>query len=169
MQSSIRPAAPVEPGVRVRSDGRRETAEQAPRPRLGYALARLERALRRELDERLRAHGLTLTQLSALSILSSRGELSNAQLARRCYVTPQSMSEVILVLERAELIRRSPDRANRRVLRTALTPKGRATLAECESIVDEAEGEAFAHLSPAARGRLTRELVDAVHNLGAGL
>ena len=124
--------------------------------------------MRRELDERLREHGLTVPQFTALSILDARGELSNAQLARRCYVTPQSMSDVTLALERDGLIRRVPDRANRRVLRTTLTAKGREALAACDAVVTEVEEGAFAHLPPVARGRLTREVVDAVHNLGAG-
>jgi len=153
VQSSIRPRPPL---------------DAEPRPRLSYALARLERAIRKELDDRLRPHGLTVPQFTALSILSSRGELSNAQLARRCYVTPQSMSEVILALERDGLITRSPDSANRRVLRTALTTRGRDTLAVCEAVVNGVEEEAFAHLPPAARKRFGREMVDAVHNLGAG-
>jgi DNA-binding MarR family transcriptional regulator len=164
VQSSIRPRPSLDAGLAaVSADERPE-----PRPRLSYALARLERALRKELDERLRARGLTIPQFTALSILSSRGELSNAQLARRCYVTPQSMSEVILALERDGLIHRSPDRANRRILRTVLTAKGRETLAACDAEVSDAEEQAFAHLPTTARRRFTREIVDAVHNLGAG-
>ena len=164
MQSSIRPRPPLDAGLAAV----RPTEPAAPQPRLSYALARLERALRKELDERLRAHGLTVPQFTALAILSARGELSNAQLARRCYVTPQSMSEVILALERDGLITRSPDSANRRVLRTALTTRGRETLGACEALVTQVEEEAFAHLPPAARKRFGREMVDAVHNLGAG-
>jgi DNA-binding MarR family transcriptional regulator len=163
VQSSIRLRPPLDAGLAAAPTERPE-----PRPRLSYAIARLERALRREVAERLREHGLTVPQFTALSILSSRGELSNAQLARRCYVTPQSMSEVILALERDGLIRRAPDRANRRVLRTALTANGRATLAACDAAVNEVEEGAFAHLPAAARRRFGREIIDAVHNLGAG-
>lgn len=164
MQSSIRPRPSLDAGLASVPAG--EQAEA--RPRLSYALARLERALRRELDERLREQGLTVPQFTALSILSTRAELSNAQLARRCYVTPQSTSDVVLALERAGLIRRVPDSANRRILRTTLTAAGRERLAACEAVVAEVEEEAFAHLPAAVRRRFTREVVDAVHNLGAG-
>ena len=42
----------------------------------------------------MKPYGLTTLQYTTLSVLGRRGELSNAQLARRAYMTPQSMSEV---------------------------------------------------------------------------
>ena len=47
----------------------------------------------------MREYGLTTLQYTTLSVLGAAGELSNAQLARRSYMTPQSMSEVIEALE----------------------------------------------------------------------
>ena len=78
-------------------------------PRVSYVVARLERALRYAINERVSEYGLTTLQYTTLSILGRRrGGLSNAQLARRAYMTPQSMSEVIDALERAGLIVRNP-------------------------------------------------------------
>ena len=48
----------------------------------------------------MKPYGLTTLQYTTLSVLGRRGELSNAQLARRAYMTPQSMSEVIDALEK---------------------------------------------------------------------
>ena len=76
-----------------------EPAHQ-PDPRVSYVVARLERALRAEINERVKPHGLTTLQYTTLSILERGGELSNAQLARRAYMTPQSMSEVLDALEK---------------------------------------------------------------------
>ena len=42
---------------------------------------------------------LSLNQYTTLSVLDQRGGLSNAQLARRSLVSPQSMNEVLLALE----------------------------------------------------------------------
>ena len=77
--------------------------------------------MRKEIGRLVGPKGLSVAQYTTLSILRSRSGLSNAQLARRLWVTPQSMNEVISALERAGLIERVPDVANRRILRTALT------------------------------------------------
>ena len=78
-------------------------------PRISYAVARLERAVRSGIAERVRPYGLTTLQYTTLSVLNRHGApLSNAQLARRAYMTPQAMSEVIDALETKGLIRRTP-------------------------------------------------------------
>ena len=91
-------------------------------PHISYVIARLERAVRKEIGRLVGPRGLSVAQYTTLSILRSRSVLSNAQLARRLWVTPQSMNEVISALERAGLIERVPDAGNRRILRTTLTP-----------------------------------------------
>lgn len=137
-------------------------------PRLSYVLARLERAARSAIEERVRPLGLTRPEYTALSVLQTRSGLSNAQLARRCYVTPQSMSEVILALESRGLIRRAPDRLNRRILRTVLTSKGNEVLAACDAAVNELENTMLHGVAPAAQRQLVQAMVMCVHNLGAG-
>ena len=77
-------------------------------PRFSYVIARLERAVRVAIGERVGPYGLTTSQYTTLSVLGTRGGLSNAQLARRAYMTPQSMSEVIEALESKGLIERAP-------------------------------------------------------------
>ena len=66
-----------------------EGSEHAgPHARVSYVIARLDRAIRREIAEMAAPHGLTATQFTALSVLRTGKGLSNAQLARRSYVTP---------------------------------------------------------------------------------
>src|SRR5512135_3527881 len=107
-------------------------------PRLSYVIARLERALRAAINERVRPHGLTTLQYTTLSVLGRRGGLSNAQLARRSYMTPQSMSEVI---EAMGLITRSRHPNHRRVMPARLTAKGSRVLEACDRAVDDMEAE----------------------------
>jgi DNA-binding MarR family transcriptional regulator len=126
-------------------------------PRISYLIYRLERALRRELDDCVAGTGVSPTQYLALSIMDIRNGLSNAQLARLCSVTPQSMSDVILALESKGLIRRAPDSANRRILRTVLTTEGRRVLASCDTAVHEMEETIFGWLGD-DRERLRNEL-----------
>ena len=75
------------------------TSDPSEEPRLSYIVARLERAIRRAINERVQPYGLTTLQYTTLSVLGRRGALSNAQLARRSYMSPQAMSEVIEALE----------------------------------------------------------------------
>ncbi len=138
-------------------------------PRISYVVARLERAIRRAINERVGAHGLTVLQYTTLSILGYRGELSNAQLARRAYMSPQAMSEVIEALEGKGLIERAPRPGHRRVLPAVLTAKGRKVLRACDAAVDELEAEMLRGLGRRDRASLRAGLVSAVRALGAGL
>src|SRR5829696_2811632 len=108
------------------------TARPRVTPRIAYVVGRLDRALRREIAALVKPHGLTVPQYTALSILRDRPVLSNAQLARRSYVTPQSMNEVLAALEAAGLIVRSPAANHGRVLEVALSESGHEALAACD-------------------------------------
>jgi len=144
-------------------------ADASGEPRISYVVARLERALRRSINERVSVHGLTVLQYTTLSVLGRRGALSNAQLARRAYMSPQAMSEVIEALEAKGLIERSQHPNHRRVYPAGLTREGRRVLAACERAVDELEQEMLRDLSPTERDALRHGLVSAVRALHAGL
>jgi DNA-binding MarR family transcriptional regulator len=136
---------------------------------VSYVVARLDRALRREIDEVVRPHGLTLARYTALSVIARRDGLSNAQLARRSYITPQSMSQVIAALESDGLIERQPDRSHRRILRATPTAKGRRVLASCDRAVDSLERDMLADVPSQERDALIAHLTSCVRRLGAGL
>jgi DNA-binding MarR family transcriptional regulator len=138
-------------------------------PRISYVVGRLDRAISQQLEQAVSAHGLTLTQYTALSVLRRRSGLSNAQLARRTYVRPQSMIQVISTLERGGLIERAPDANHGRILRTELTPKGRTILAACDRAVTKVENAMLADLSAEQREALLAALLSCVQHLGAGL
>jgi len=144
-------------------------AHTAAEPRISYAVARLERAVRAGIAERVRPYGLTTLQYTTLSVLNRHGApLSNAQLARRAYMTPQAMSEVIEALETKGLIQRTAHPTNARLLPATLTRKGRRVLADCERSVDEMESVMLAELTDDERAALRRALTSAVRALGAG-
>jgi DNA-binding MarR family transcriptional regulator len=145
------------------------TARPKVTPRISYVVGRLDRALRREIGRLVAPHGLTVPQYTALSILRDRAGLSNAQLARRSYVTPQSMNEVIAALERDGLVARSPAANHGRVLEMTLTDAGNEVLTRCERAVEEMETRMLAELDEDGRAQLLKALKDCVHHLGAGL
>jgi DNA-binding MarR family transcriptional regulator len=130
----------------------------APAPRPSYLIGRLHRVLRHALDERVRAHGLTAGQYAALSILGDQPGLSNAQLARRSFMTPQSANQTMHTLQDLGLVRREQDPAHARIARAELTARGRKVLAACDRAVDEVERTMLRELGRQGRGRLLSDL-----------
>lgn len=132
--------------------------------RVGYVLKQVQQALRAAMDEALRRHGLTTAQYAALSTLEEAPGLSGAGLARRCFVTPQTMNEIVAHLEAVGLVeRRRGDDA--RVLRATLTAAGRDLVAVCHQAVGVIEECMVSGLNPREQHQLLaglRHCVDAL-------
>src|SRR5437870_3533234 len=107
-----------------------------PEPRLSYVIGRLDRILRRRLATAIETTGLSLPAYTALSVLRAQDGLSNAQLARRSLVTPQSMSEVLTLLVDLGYVHRLAEPGHGRIIRTELTATGRTALDRCDRAVD---------------------------------
>jgi len=138
-------------------------------PRLSYAIARLHQRVFAGLTENVAEHGVTTLQFTTLSVLSRHGApLSTSQLARRAFMTPQSMSEVIHALERKGLIKRNPHPNHRRTLPATLTAKGRRVLAACEEAASDFEGTMLEGFSDSDREKFLEMIKAAVRNLGGG-
>ncbi|MQA08858.1 MAG: MarR family transcriptional regulator [Pseudonocardiaceae bacterium] len=117
--------------------------------RTAYLVKQLELAVRARLDATTRQHGLTVQQYTALAVLRRSPGLSSAQLARRSFVSAQTMQEMVASLQSRGLVHREPDSANRRVLRIRLTEDGEAVLAASDREVDEIERDMLADLDSA--------------------
>jgi len=144
-------------------------SESNPGPRLSYVIGRLDRTLRRQIEETIQPHGLTVPEFTTLSVLGRRAGLSNAQLARRALITPQSMSQVLSALVAKGLVQREQDPNHGRLLRSELTAAGRSALAGCEARVDELERRMLGDIGGEDQRRLAAMLASCVHMLGAGL
>jgi DNA-binding MarR family transcriptional regulator len=112
---------------------------EAEEPRATYLVKRLESAVRRDLDAIMQQQGLTTPQYAAMSILRGNPGLSSAQLARRAFVTAQSMQVMVTSFVRNELVERLPAEDNQRILRNYLTLTGQDVLARCEQAADQIE------------------------------
>jgi DNA-binding MarR family transcriptional regulator len=138
-------------------------------PGISYAVARLHQRLFASITERVAPYGLTTLQFTTLSVLGGNGApLSTSQLARRAFMTPQSMSEVIHALERNGLIRRNPDPNHRRTLPATVTAKGRRVLAACDEAVADFEDAMLEGFSEKDRVAFLNMVMAAVRNLGGG-
>jgi DNA-binding MarR family transcriptional regulator len=141
------------------------TPPVAAQPRIAYSVGRLERAVRRELSRVTRRFGLTVAQYTALSVLRARGEVSNAQLARRSFVSPQAMNELIQAMAGKALLAREPHERHGRIVTIRLTAKGGRVLAECDAEVERVEDAMLGRLSGAERAQLQallRACIDAL-------
>jgi DNA-binding MarR family transcriptional regulator len=145
--------------ARVAGSSRAQGDDQAS-PLTLYLVKRLELAVRALMDDALRPMGLTAMQYTALSVLERRDGLSSAQLARRSFLRPQTMHEMVLALEGRGLIARERDPRNRRVLLASLTEDGRDLLKRCEPTVMAIEERMLSSLSAGQR-EVFRESLDA--------
>ncbi|HTR95925.1 MAG TPA: MarR family transcriptional regulator [Trebonia sp.] len=138
--------------------------ESAP-PLMLYLIKQVELASRARLDEIVRPAGLTALQYTALTVLERHDDMSSAQLARRSFVTAQSMADMITALEGRALIERHRDRADRRRLVVSLTAEGRALLEACRPEVAALERTMLAGLSEPDIAALRAALVACHANL----
>jgi DNA-binding MarR family transcriptional regulator len=93
---------------------------------IGYALKIAQYRLRQHLDAELAETGISASQNAVLLAIGDNPRISNASLARAAFVTPQSMLDMLITLERDGFIVRTPHPEHGRVIMTELTKKGRA-------------------------------------------
>ncbi len=103
---------------------------------LGYLLKSLHHTLRQTFDESLRKQGVELSfaQFSALFNLHSDPGVNGAQLARRAFVSAQTMSSALRGLELEGYIERRPHPSSRRADSWSLTPAGRSELERARAV-----------------------------------
>lgn len=132
---------------------------------LAYLVGRLDHVLNQRLRESLAPAGLTVPQYTALSVFRASGSLSNAQLATRTMISPQSANEMVKQMEGKGWIERRPDPAHGRIIQISLTDAGHAVLGECDAQVAAVEQLMFPDLDAGARAQLQAQLRAAVKAL----
>ncbi len=133
--------------------------------RLGYQLKRTQHALRLRMDEALHALGLTAPQYAVLSILEEAPRLSNADLARRSFVTPQTMIRIVVGLEERGLLSRAARTDNARILEASLSDVGRQLLAKAHAAVGRIERRMVQGITRDERTMIGRVLEAMADNL----
>ncbi len=121
--------------------------ETGPEPRFVYLIGRVDRGLRALMEEALRELDLSIPEYTAMSVLERRPGLSNAQLARRSLIAPQSMIHVVARLEERGLLERRVDPSHARILPTHLTKDGETALQRAHERVGALEDELLGDLS----------------------
>lgn len=115
-----------------------DTAALAARLRLG--VTRLARRLRQEAEP-----GITPSMLATLSSVERHGPLTMSELCAVEQVQPPSMTRIVAALAEAELVTRTTDEDDRRVIRVEVSSSGRRLL-------ERARRRKEAYLAKALRG-----------------
>lgn len=126
--------------------------------RLNYSAYRLGRALSRFAENVALARGMTLSQLFVLQVLGEGVPLSNAQLARRTFVSSQAAHTVANELIDLGLVDRGNHPTNRRLRLVRLTEQG-------WSVLDRCRAELRAHEDRLAQAMGPDPAVDLAHVL----
>ena len=116
---------------------------------------RLRRAVTR-LNRRLRSSslgGISPAQASMLSSIGQLGSPSLGELAAAELVRPPSITRVVRAMEKAGLVRTTPDERDRRSTRVALTATGRQELAAIRRRKTEFLEATLLALDPSERRR----------------
>ena len=103
--------------------------------RIGYRLKTIQNRFRQKMDAALRAMGISAPQYAVLSLAAQQPGISGAELARRAFVTAQSMQGIVANLERGGLLVRAPDPAHGRILKAEVSEAGQAKLREAHQRV----------------------------------
>ncbi len=106
-------------------------------PRMLYLIKRAEIEVTSRMSVALEDYDITPIQFTILYFVDyDKGDLSSAQLSRRFSMTPQSMNELVAVLERKKLLKKEADPSHKRILHLRLTAQGKKLLAGCNAALD---------------------------------
>ncbi|MFI6600752.1 MarR family winged helix-turn-helix transcriptional regulator [Nonomuraea sp. NPDC050536] len=114
--------------------------------RVAYLVKQVADAFRRASERRLRELGLSMAQYAVLRALADVPGAPAAELARRTFVTRQSLRDVLGGLTAAGLASVAREATAGRALPVTLTDEGRALLERAEAIVLEVEERMIAGL-----------------------
>ena len=134
---------------------------------LGYQLKKTQHALRLHMDEALRVLELTTPQYAVLAQLELEGGISNAELARRSFITAQTMHGIVSNLEKRGLVQRKSDPKHGRILCMELTKEGLEIVKQAHQIISDVEENMTYTMSQNNKSLFESLLSECINNLNA--
>src|ERR1700739_1173229 len=108
---------------------------------VGYLVKRVQQGLRRRCDAALKPTGLSMAQYALLRALRDHPDASASELARLCFVTRQSLRDVLGGLRTAGLVALADAQGRGRARALQLTPLGLRCLKDSHAAVEAVEAE----------------------------
>ncbi|HEY2645239.1 MAG TPA: MarR family transcriptional regulator [Galbitalea sp.] len=134
-------------------------------PQVGYLLKHAQSLLHARMEEALKPLQLTVSHYSCLYRLRVEPGISASALARRTFVTRQSMNAMLQQLIDRDLVARPARADSGRALPTVLTPAGMRALDAAQVLVEGVEHRMLSGLTIAETAGLARGLVACVSAL----
>ncbi len=131
----------------------------------GYLVKRAQSLIHLGLEEIVSRQGLGIPHYVVLTLLAETPGLPNAELARKAFVTPQSMNEVLKQLEGSGLVERQQSRSNARILNAHLTRAGKKKWQSVDDGVQELEQRLLRGLTEDEVSVLNRLLETIIRNM----
>ncbi|MGI8334355.1 MarR family winged helix-turn-helix transcriptional regulator [Actinomadura scrupuli] len=135
------------------------------RQRVGYLLKQVQQSFRRSCEDPLRELGLSMSQYAVLRALADAPGAPAAELARRTFVTRQSLRDVLAGLNKAGLTSVATQPTAGRALPVTLTDAGRSLLGQADDIVLDVEERMLTGLPPDDVRQLAALLTACTRNL----
>jgi DNA-binding MarR family transcriptional regulator len=132
---------------------------------IGYLVKRVQQGLRRQCDAALKATGISMAQYSTLRALDEHPEASAAELARLCFVTRQSLQDVLTGLRTAGLIENADAEPRGRAQSLALTRLGSRRLRAAHEAVFAVEAVMLQGIPARERRSVAEALLSCAKNL----
>jgi DNA-binding MarR family transcriptional regulator len=117
------------------------------------------------LDDALRAKNVTTAQLRFLHEVKERPGSSGAQMARACYVTPQSAQAMMVRAVERGWVARGKSAENERLVTARLTPAGERLLAYADAVLARMEEDVWAGVRLAELRAMNATLEHGLGNL----
>jgi DNA-binding MarR family transcriptional regulator len=140
-------------------------AESETERAVGYLVKRVQQSLRRRSDAALRSVGVSMSQYAVLRALADHPDASASELSRLCFVTRQSLQDVLAGLRSAGLIVESDRPARGRARSLELTAAGTKRLSAAHTAVMGVESAMTEGISPTTRRQLVTALTRCAENL----
>ncbi len=154
-------------GARLRAEIKQKRRFNSLEEEVFLNLMRTADGLLRELEQTLKAAGLSHTQYNVLRILRGAGREGWAcgEIAQRMISRDPDMTRLLDRLENRALVMRARERGDRRVVKARITAEGLRMLRELDGPMASLERRQLRHLER-GRLRLLNELLEEVRGSG---
>lgn len=102
---------------------------------LGLMLRKANNTYRNKIEKILKNKGITASQFSILSTVSSFPLSSNAEIARIAHLTPQTVNLMVNKLHKLDTLKKSKHPQNKLVQLLEITDNGERLLQECNDLI----------------------------------
>ena len=131
----------------------------------GYTIKQVQQQIHTIMEDVLRPLSLSLSQYNVLKSLEASSPTTGAELARKAFVTPQTMHTMLTTMEQKKLIIRTTIQGNTKSFNISKTDKGTKALNDA----DDALSKLFDQANASLTSQEYDELEQLLRKLSSGL